>query len=187
MTKSKPSIGDILKEPYTRILVPDSESGTYGAEILEFPGCVSQGDTPAEAYANLEEAATSWLEATLEAGQSVPQPFAVAGYSGRFALRLPRGLHRQASQLAEMEGSSLNQFFVAAIAEKVGATNAANLYSVVYGGLNVGFSVSVIQGTGTPTYNVPLSPPIAHTHMAVLSTGSIFFPGFAAGRRVEAR
>jgi predicted RNase H-like HicB family nuclease len=133
MMESKPRVEAILKEPYTRILVPDTETGTYGAKILEFPGCVSQGDTPAEAYANLEDAAKSWLEATLGAGDTVPRPFTTGGYSGRVALRLPRSLHKQASQLAELEGTSLNQFIVAAVAEKVGATTAANIYSTVIG------------------------------------------------------
>jgi predicted HicB family RNase H-like nuclease len=38
-----------------------------------------------------------------------------------FALRMPRSLHRRAAQFAERDRVSLNQFFVAAIAERVGA------------------------------------------------------------------
>jgi len=111
----------LLKEPYARILTPDAESGTYTAEILEFPGCVAQGDTPEEAYANLEAAAEAWIEAVLELGQDIPEPLTSHGYAGKIALRLPRSLHRRASEMAERDGTSLNQFLVAAVAERVGA------------------------------------------------------------------
>ncbi len=114
---------DYLRQPYARVFTPDEESGTYTAEILEFPGCIAQGDTPEEAYRNLESAAAGWVEAVLNTGQRIPEPSDPYSYSGRIALRLPRGLHRRAAQMAEREGTSLNQFLVAAVAERVGAVN----------------------------------------------------------------
>ena len=117
------SARDLLKKPYTRILIPDEESGTYTAQIVEFPGCVAQGANPAEAYERLETAAESWIEAALEMKQEIPLPTADVQFSGRFALRLPRSLHRQAAQLAELEGTSLNQFIVSTLAEKIGAVS----------------------------------------------------------------
>lgn len=110
-----------LKEPYARVLTPDEEAGGYTAEILEFPGCVTEGDTADEALSNLEDAAAGWIEATLNSGREVPEPSAPSGYGGRVALRLPRSLHRRAMQMAERDGTSLNQFLVSAIAERVGA------------------------------------------------------------------
>jgi predicted RNase H-like HicB family nuclease len=115
------SVEGYLREPYARVLTPDEESGTYTAEILEFPGCVAQGDTPEEAYQNLEEAAEGWILAALDLGQEIPPPSRTQGYGGRIALRLPRSLHRRAAQMAERDGTSLNQFLVSAIAERVGA------------------------------------------------------------------
>jgi predicted RNase H-like HicB family nuclease len=112
---------DYLKEPYARVLTPDEEVGGYTAEILEFPGCVTEGDTADEALRNLEEAAEGWIEAALNMGQEIPEPSDPQGYGGRIALRLPRSLHRRAMQMAERDGTSLNQFLVAAIAERVGA------------------------------------------------------------------
>jgi len=114
---------DFLKKPYTRVLIPDEESGTFTAQIAEFPGCLAQGASPAEAYERLEVAAESWIEAALEMQQEIPSPAADVQFGGRFALRLPRSLHRQAAQLAELEATSLNQFIVSALAEKVGAVN----------------------------------------------------------------
>lgn len=119
---------DYLKEPYSRVLIPDGETGTFAAKIAEFPGCFAQGDTPEEAYRNLEAAAESWIEEVLGMGQQVPEPAVNNQYSGRVALRLPKSLHRNAAQMAERDNTSLNQFLVSAIAEKVGV---GNLYAHV--------------------------------------------------------
>ena len=103
-----------LKKRYARRLEPD-ESGGFVASILEFPGLVAEGDSPEEAYANLESAAESWLEVALAHGQHIKEPVDFEGCSGKVALRMPRGLHRQAAELAELEGTSLNQLLVTAI------------------------------------------------------------------------
>lgn len=114
------SAGEYLKEPYARILIPE-EGGRYSAEVLEFPGCFSQGDTAEEAIYNLEEAAKNWIETTLESGKPIPNPSAHYGYNGKIALRLPGSLHQKAVQLAERDGVSLNTFLVGAIAARVAA------------------------------------------------------------------
>lgn len=114
---------EYLKAPYSRVLIPDAETSTYAAKITEFPGCVAQGDTPEEAYRNLEAAAESWIEELVGMGQRVPEPSVFNQYSGRIALRLPKSLHRNAAQLAEREGTSLNQFLVSAIAQSVGTSD----------------------------------------------------------------
>lgn len=64
---------EYLRKPYSRVIVPE-EDGTFFARILEFPGCIAVGDTEAEALANLEEVARSWLEATVARKQRVPEP-----------------------------------------------------------------------------------------------------------------
>lgn len=109
-----------LKEPYSRILIPNDD-GTFSAEILEFPGCFAEGDTPEEAIRSLEGAAESWIEANLEQGLDVPEPVMNQGYSGKVALRLPKSLHRQVARMAERDGVSVNQFLVTAIASRIGA------------------------------------------------------------------
>jgi predicted RNase H-like HicB family nuclease len=119
------SIEEYLKEPYARILIPD-EQGGYSAEMLEFPGCLAEGETADEAMQALERAAESWIQAALDQGQNIPEPFMNQGYGGKIALRLPRSLHRQAARLAERDGVSLNQFLVSAIAARVGAEEFYN-------------------------------------------------------------
>ncbi len=124
---------ELLKNPYARILTPDPQGHGYSAEILEFPGCFAEGDTPDEAYKNLEKSATAWIEAALDMGQEIPEPSISQGFSGKIALRLPRSLHRRAVQIAERNRTSLNQYLLSAISEHVGATN---LYSHLLEELN---------------------------------------------------
>ncbi len=97
------------------------EPNGYHAEILELPGCFAQGDTVEEAYANLEAAAESWIDACLVRGQEVPEPSSSLTFSGKIALRLPRGIHRQAARMAERDRISLNSYLVSAISARVGA------------------------------------------------------------------
>ena len=114
-----------LKKPYSRILTPEEEGG-FSSEILEFPGCFAEGETASEAYEALERAARSWVEAALEQGQEIPEPFNNQGYGGRIALRIPRSIHRQAARMAERDETSLNQFLLGAISARIGAEDFYN-------------------------------------------------------------
>lgn len=51
------------------VIVRQAPEGGFWAEVLNVPGCVSQGETKAELLRNVMEA----IEACLEAG-SVPEP-----------------------------------------------------------------------------------------------------------------
>ena len=62
-----------LKRPYQRVLIPDPEEGGYTAKIAEFPGCVTEGNTAAQALRRLESAAKNWIEAVIDTGQCVPE------------------------------------------------------------------------------------------------------------------
>jgi len=150
----------LLKKPYGRVLIPDEESGTYTARLMEFPGCFAEGDSPAEAYERLETAAESWIEAALEMGQAIPPPAADTEFSGRFALRLPRSLYRQAAELAEMDGTSLNQFLVSTVAEKVGA---ASCYRNLTRQLHAAIASTVINVANLQIFSVPRQQATAGT------------------------
>jgi len=107
-------IDDLLRAPYTRVLVPAEEGGYFGW-IAEVPGATSEGDSAAEAMANLEEAFAGVLEALIEAGRHVPPPSGEKEFSGRLQVRLGPRLHERAARAAELEGISLNQFLVTAV------------------------------------------------------------------------
>ena len=113
----------IVRKPYARKLTPDLEGG-YTASILEFPGCFAEGDDAKEALDNLELAAESWVTASLASGQNVRDPICFDGLSGKIALRIPRGLHQQIAEMAELEDCSLNQLLTSAVAEFVGRASA---------------------------------------------------------------
>lgn len=119
---------EYLQQPYARIVIPLESEGGFHAELLEFFGCVAQGETVDEAYENLEAAAEAWIENALKQGHDIPKPSSAIDYSGRIVLRLPQGLHQQAAILAERDSTSLNTFLVSAVANKVGAED---LYSVM--------------------------------------------------------
>src|SRR5262249_36961747 len=110
---------EILKRPYTRLVVPEEEGG-FRAEIPEFPGCRAVGETEAEAIDNVNEAALDWLAAVIDSGQSVPEPLENTDFSGKLVLRMPRGLHRRAAFVAERESVSLNALIVTAVATYLG-------------------------------------------------------------------
>jgi len=115
---------EYLRRPYKRLLVPDPDSGGFSAMIEEFPGCITEGETPDEACSRLEIVAAGWIEAALELKQEIPEPQVENTFSGRFALRLPKSVHRDAATAADRDGTSLNQFILAAISERIGMKEA---------------------------------------------------------------
>lgn len=66
-------VEDYMNLPYKKTLVRNQD-GTYFAYVKEFQGCMTEGDNPSEAYAMLEDAMESWIEAALEDGDTVPEP-----------------------------------------------------------------------------------------------------------------
>jgi antitoxin HicB len=122
-TEKTMALAEYLKKPYGRFVVPESD-GTFRSEIIEFPGCIAVGETAAEALANLEDVAASWLEATLARGQRIPEPIENVGFSGKLVVRLPKTLHKKAAHMAAHDGISLNQFIVSSVAEQIGARSS---------------------------------------------------------------
>lgn len=165
----KKTAKDYLKEPYSRVLVPESD-GTYSADILEFPGCFAEGKTPNEAYANLERIAESWIEAALEQGQEIPAPIEAHNFSGRIALRIPKSIHKQSAKFAEMDGTSLNQFFLTAVAARVGAEE---LYERLSSRLE---AKCMTVTTAMPFYIVNLHGPLRLTGPVQMIDTQVFSP-----------
>lgn len=59
---------------YPIAIEPGTETTAFGVVIPDLPGCFSAGDTLDEAMAGAEEAAASWIDATLDAGGAIPTP-----------------------------------------------------------------------------------------------------------------
>ena len=106
-------VQDYLRLPYhigmVRSATADGDAG-WVAWVEELDGCISQGDTPAEAASMIYEAMELWIETVLEGGGAVPFPRPEPAHSGRFQVRLPSSLHSALVRAAEREGVSLNQY-----------------------------------------------------------------------------
>ena len=103
---------EYLDLPYHIVIqhITDESGSYYFATVREFEGCMSHGDTYAEAFENIREAMEGWIETKLEKGFPVPQPADDSQYSGKFVLRIPKTLHARLAMEAEKEGVSLNQY-----------------------------------------------------------------------------
>ncbi len=55
-----------------QVILYPGEDGFWVAEVPSLPGCVSQGETKAEALANVKEAIQAYIEALEEDGLPVP-------------------------------------------------------------------------------------------------------------------
>ncbi|MDX2222313.1 MAG: toxin-antitoxin system HicB family antitoxin [Rhodospirillaceae bacterium] len=88
------------------------EGGGYLCEIVEFPGCLGDGETPAAAIADAKSALKAWTKTAAEFGDDRP-----AGSSGQWRLRVPKSLHRRLHERARVEGVSLNTLAVSMLSE----------------------------------------------------------------------
>ena len=138
-----------MSAPYVHMIVPDVEDGGYVAEVLELPGCVSQGETPEDAYRNLREAMTGWIKASLETKRPIPEPVGDREYSGHFPLRIPTELHRAMALRAMQERVSLNQWITKAIAAQVSKENVIDGLAELVAE-KVVERLSAIQSVNTP-------------------------------------
>jgi antitoxin HicB len=117
------TLEEYLQLPYhIRIVHDRDEEGTEGfvAEVEELPGAISQGATPEEAVSSVYDAMAGWISVALDDGREIPEPRDPEAFSGRFLLRLPRGLHAELARQAAQEGVSLNQYVATTLAAASG-------------------------------------------------------------------
>lgn len=58
---------------YTVLFSPDEESGGFIAEVPALPGCITEGDTLAEAKRHAREAIELYIETLAERGFAIPE------------------------------------------------------------------------------------------------------------------
>lgn len=101
--------------PYTIEMTPEEDGGWF-VSVKELPGCMSEGNDPADAIAMIRDAMRAWIGVRLEDVQPVPEPRKARVYSGRFLTRVPVSLHHELVEAAAREGVSLNQYVNLALA-----------------------------------------------------------------------
>jgi len=57
-----------------RVLIEQDEDGIFVVEVPSLPGCISQGETRAEALKNIQEAIGVYLESLKAHDEPVPPP-----------------------------------------------------------------------------------------------------------------
>lgn len=70
---NREALGHYLNLRYPITIYPEPEGG-YVAVIKDLPGCITQGETPDEIMANIEEARQLWIETVYEHGDEIPLP-----------------------------------------------------------------------------------------------------------------
>lgn len=105
------TIKDYINLPYSILTkkISDEDGEYYFASVEELDGCMTTGETLAEAYENIVEAMEVWIETKLEANEEIPLPVD-SEYSGKVLLRIPKTLHKTLAFNAKNEGISLNQY-----------------------------------------------------------------------------
>jgi antitoxin HicB len=66
----------MTKLEYPVVIAPlgEADGGGFSALVPDLPGCMSDGDTPEEAIANVRDAIAVWMEAAHEMGRPIPLP-----------------------------------------------------------------------------------------------------------------
>lgn len=59
---------------YPIAIEPGTKMSAFGIVVPDLPGCFSAGDSLDEAMTGAEEAVAAWVDATLDAGESIPAP-----------------------------------------------------------------------------------------------------------------
>lgn len=54
--------------------LPEEDGGGYIAYVPDLPGCMSDGDTPEQAAANIQSAVEEWLDCAVARKMDVPAP-----------------------------------------------------------------------------------------------------------------
>jgi antitoxin HicB len=115
-------------EAYAHIISPlsDEDGGGYLITFPDLPGCMSDGETEAEAVANGRDAFIAVVSALADMGRDIPAPSfspddaAAPGASGKFVARVPKSIHAKLTTRAKAEGVSLNTLVLTLIAEGLG-------------------------------------------------------------------
>lgn len=89
-------------------------------EFPDFPGVISDGETPEEAIRNGRDALKAALLTMQEFGDPIPRPSQGTSASGQWRQRVPRSLHARLVARARQEGVSLNTLVTTLIAEGLG-------------------------------------------------------------------
>ena len=110
-----------LEYPFVAYALDTDDGKQWCVEFIDVPGVVGGGKTQEEAVKEAFENLQVHLGFLKEDGYAIPEPSNISGdsYSGKFALRISKSMHRRLALLARQEDISINAYLNEAIAEKV--------------------------------------------------------------------
>jgi predicted RNase H-like HicB family nuclease len=115
-------------ESYSHIIEPlkEEDGGGYLITFPDLPGCVSDGESIAEALFNAKDSFNAWVSARYDMNKPIPKPtkHGETAEAIQSVQRLPRNLHASLVAIAKAEGSSLNALITNMLAESVGRRNS---------------------------------------------------------------
>lgn len=117
--KVKSNVEDYLSLDYTTEVRFDPVDNIYIVKVKELKDCMSHGGTIQEAFDEIEVAKRLWIETAIDHGFDIPKPKNEDDYSGKFLVRVPKGIHKEVAEKAEEEGVSLNQWVLSVLAKNV--------------------------------------------------------------------
>lgn len=124
--------------------IPVDQGGGYVATIpsLGSQAFVGDGETPQEAYENLQAAKREIFEEYLDEGLPIPEPPSMAEleeYSGKFIVRMPRDLHARLAHAALDNGVSLNQYATYALSSFQSGQDSISQMREIVAGMRTAF------------------------------------------------
>jgi len=109
---------------YAHVVEPltQEDGGGYLITFPDLPGCMSDGESEAEALTNARDAFSAWISARAHMGKPIPKPtrHGETAEPVRLMQRLPRSLHSSLVVRAKAEGTSLNTLVTMLLAEGIG-------------------------------------------------------------------
>lgn len=105
---------------YKKIIFPyvnQDGSTTWVVEFPDLPGCNAVGPTEMDVLEESKTALRLWLdEYYAENGRYPDATHVQNSYSGKILVRIPKSLHKELVQLADLESVSLNTLIVSLLA-----------------------------------------------------------------------
>ncbi len=66
---------------YEMVIYWSNDDNSFVVEVPEFPGCMADGQTYAEAVANAEVVIKEWIKTARELGRPIPEPRGKLAYA----------------------------------------------------------------------------------------------------------
>jgi len=109
--------------PFKITPLAKQDGGGYLITFPDLPGCMSDGDTHAQAIKNGREALEAWMESVTTDGLSPPAPNS-ANQATNVEVRLPKSLHARLRSRASHEGVNVQSLVQVYVAEALGRREA---------------------------------------------------------------